>query len=242
MVTRTEAKRAYRQTRRINAFWQAVTGQHRGYFALWFGGYGGFWVNVVRCPRDRLRDPDLRQKLLATYSHTITDPLTIAVLRKYARKRVCSIGAGTGWLEYLISHRTWWQRLLLLHRVHVVAFDIAPPDIAVNEYHGESLAGTWQPTRTFYPIHLGGPEQVSLYPDHTLLLAWPCPGPFALQALLACKSDRVIIVGDPRYNADHGFWEEISKNWVIEALEPPIRWECLDVMDWVIVLRRRAPD
>lgn len=50
-------------------------------------------AKYVRCPFERLQDPALRRKLLAEFSHTITGPVTVGVLRKYADQRYAQLRA-----------------------------------------------------------------------------------------------------------------------------------------------------
>jgi hypothetical protein len=163
----------------------------------------------------------------------------LAFLLEWAAKGIVSFGAGTGYLESVLAHRSLFQKIkdlvIFWRRFRVVAFDIVPPDTFANQYHGR---------RTYFPVQLGDFYSVADYPDLTLLLAWPEPGASAVKALRSYKGNRFIYIGDIRYNADRAFLEECNRHWRREDTEFPVRW-CipgLDLEEQILVFRRSEPD
>lgn len=237
LITRPAAARAHKSTRGVNLFWLQLTGRRLRRYTFWLPP-NAFW-SCLEYPQAQLTDTELRERFLSKYSHTITDPEMISYLRMWAGKKgLVSVGAGTGWTEYLIAYRSSPEKirdLLLFWRdFRVVAFDIAPPNLADNEYHHDRVA--------YFPVQLGGPEGAALYPEYTLLLSWPSPGPFALDALQAYQGSRLIYIGDPKWNADVPFWDKLNQDWIMVSSMPPIRWGRDDVTDWIAVFHRRQPN
>lgn len=99
---------------------------------------------------------------------------------------IVEVGAGSG----------YWAALLRARGATVVALDKEPPSEAKlnNSYFHH----------TFTEVEKGGPEDVSKYPDHTMLLVWPhdpaesAQKPFDVECVRAFKGTTVIHVGEWR--------------------------------------------
>jgi len=162
----------------------------------------------------------LRQHFLTHYAHTISDPGTfwflIRNLVRLGNSRLVSIGAGTG----------YWEALLAPLLSHVAAFDISPPDILPNEYHTEA--------QLFHPVHLGGAEKAADFPDHTLFLSWPPPGPLAFDALEAYAGNLLIYMGVPEWTGSGSFFHQLLTRWKLIDFRHPVRWPGVEDTIWVL--------
>lgn len=174
----------------------------------------------------------LRDRLLARYAHTISDPGTVGFVIKYVGGlgggKMVSIGAGTGYWEGLLAQI-----------VEVTAFDIAPPDVLPNKYHGVfDASGSWGPTPLFHPVNRGGPERAAEFPDYALFLSWPPPGPLAHEALQAYTGNLLVFMGVPKWNGNPDFYKVLDSEWELIDYRIPVRWR--GIQDAVYVFCRRT--
>ncbi len=146
--------------------------------------------------------------LIRKYAWTISDPASVAFVMQQAGRRIVEIGAGSG----------YWAWLLRQNGIGVEAFDTNQPD---------NPEGGWYRRPAFYPIQTGGPEQAARFPGHTLLLAWPPPGPLAAQTLRCYTGQRLIFMGPFKQVTEAGdaqFFAALAKDWTEVARHQPVRW------------------
>ncbi len=100
------------------------------------------------------------------------------------------------------------------------------------------------PTRpVFADVRPGDASVAGRHPDRVLLLCWPpYDDPMARDALSAYGGDLVVYVGEPRggCSGDDAFFDLLDRDWTLEHLHVPARWE--GAYDDVAVYRRRGPD
>lgn len=136
---------------------------------------------------------DLRDGFVRKYSWPIPDPLLLETIYSFADKGIIDMGAGTGYLAYLLQ----------LMGKEVIAFD--------NEIRN------WLPR--YYDVQPGDASRASLHPDHTLLLSWPpYKESLAYDALKAYTGDKLVYIGErDGYTADGKFAELVDAEWVEQA-------------------------
>ena len=168
-----------------------------------------------------LRPRGERQVLVTRYSWAVPSDEAIKVLCQYSP--LIEIGAGTGYWASLIASEEYGG--------DIVAFDkvVPGPD---NPYHRES--------HNYYPILLGGSEQVLAHPERTLFLCWPpYETSFAYDCLSAYEGEYFIYVGEPRggCTADDRFFEKLAAEWEVKEQVDIPQW--YGMHDYLTVYHRK---
>lgn len=155
------------------------------------------------------------------YAWTVTDPASLAFVASFLAPSAVEIGAGTG----------YWAWMMAQMGIDIVAYDSAPPNLIFNEWHspwdGQAGCFTGQLRETYYPVVLGGPENLALHSDRTLLLSWPpYRSNMALKCLTYYAGDRLIYIGEGEGGdcATTAFFKHLNKNWRLVASHTPVYW------------------
>lgn len=200
-----------------NPYWDAVRDHVKPGLSLWRTPAVD-WLAVRN-------DLPRRKELVALYSWTVSDPVTVAFVAEHARGRVVDPMAGTG----------YWAWLLAQLGVDVVAYDLNPPAVGRTEnfHHPDTPAYATVQRATAV-------ESVLLHPDRTLLLSWPPYGFSAEVVLKAYQGDRVVYMGEMEGGccADDALFEAFERDWVEVAERVPVQWDALH--DRVVVYDRRG--
>jgi hypothetical protein len=133
-----------------------------------------------------------RETLRHQYAYAIFSQAELELIKSHAPK-ILSIGAGTGYVEYLLSQMG----------CEVIAYDEKP------------YSNHWSDGK-FYPVATGLPTVAANYPDHALFLCWPpYLSSMAHECLTAYKGNTVIYIGEGSgmATADDDFHEALDKNW-----------------------------
>ena len=169
--------------------------------------------------------PARRRELAALFSWAIPTEHALDVLARHAP--LVEGGAGMG----------YWAALLDARGLDVVAYDLAPPGSARNEFH---LVGRkpWTEVRPGSSL-----SAIQAFPDRTLLLCWPPYGDDEASYAVVRKyaGETLVFIGESGEGAAGSlrFHRELALNWtVIERVALPT-WPRL--ADALTVHRRNVP-
>jgi hypothetical protein len=141
------------------------------------------------------------------YAFGVPDRAALAAIKKYAP--IVELGAGTGYWAYLLRNRG----------VDIVAYDLAPPGQAPNDYKFEP--------RTWTEVQKGGVEILEQYAERALFLCWPgYQVTFAADALSRFTGNVLIYVGEDAggHTANAAFFERLTHEWVLEEQVAIPQW------------------
>jgi len=184
---------------------------------------------------------DERERCCRQYCWAVPDPASCAFVAQWLSLRAVEIGAGTG----------YWAWQIAQMGVDIVAYDEAPPDqAATNHWHSPRDAEDrfiGELRACYFPLQVGGPEQLTDHADRALFLCWP---PFdspilikrqtmASACLTAYRGRRLVYIGEGQggCTGDDTFFEDLGNNWVEVAQHRPVQW--VGVHDWIRVYERR---
>lgn len=163
--------------------------------AMGYGANGHFLINF------RPTDADLnivmnyfrtREALRHQYAYAIFTQTELELIKSHA-PRLVSIGAGTGYVECLLSQIA----------CEVIAFDETP-------YKNHWCDGN------YFPISAGSANSIKDYPNHALFLCWPpYDDPMAYDALTTYQGNVIVYVGEGEgmATADDQFHEALESQW-----------------------------
>jgi hypothetical protein len=157
------------------------------------------------------------------YAFGIPSDAALEAVARYAP--VVELGAGTGYWAYLLR-----QRL-----VDIVAYDLAPPDVAPNAHKFEP--------RLWTDVAVGGVFVLAAHVERALFLCWPTwRDAFACDAVCAYRGATVIYVGEPRggHTADDGFFDALGRDWQLAERIPLPHWP--GTRDDLTIYRRAISD
>jgi len=163
--------------------------------------------------------PD-RNKLVARYAWTITDPDSVGFVASHVRNGLVDPMAGTG----------YWAFLLGQCGIDVVSYDASPKD---NPWHQKHPL--WAPVAQGY-----GEVVIDNHPDRTLLLAWPPysePGGF--RTVREYKGSRIIYIGEGSggCTGDDDLHELLDDQWREVDVHTPVQWWAIH--DQITVYQRK---
>lgn len=164
----------------------------------------------------------IRQELVRKYSWAIPNKAALIELAKLSP--IVEIGAGTGYLAYLLRKMG----------VDMLAVDEHPADSRrkANRYHSFTKAWT--------KIEVGGVEKVKEYPDRNLLLCWPpYDEPMAVNCLRAYKGKVLAYIGEGLggCTADNQFHDLLEDDFeCVERIDIP-QWDGLH--DFLSIWKRK---
>ncbi len=152
----------------------------------------------------------IRHDLVSEYSFTI--PYHDILKKVCSRSPIVEIGAGSG----------YWARCLYEMGCDVIAFDSFPP--------GDNNPWEWDKGNswfddTWYNIIQGDETSAALYPERTLLLAWPMPMNLmaynTLSGYMNAGGSTVIYIGDPHPSSsgDEHFYNLLYRQKLLEEVE-----------------------
>jgi hypothetical protein len=193
--------------KRPNPYWDAVVEHVRPSEFPWEGGLEVLPLGYF--PGGSEDQPD-RHALVAQYAWTITDPVSVAFVARWAGGRMVDPMAGTG----------YWGYVLGFLGTDVASYDIAPPQ--ENGWHKNAVQHA--------PVDAvnHGAEVVGLHPDRTLLLSWPPYNePAGTDVLAAYRGSRVIFIGEREggCTGDDDLHDLLGDGeWVERAQRRPVQW------------------
>lgn len=224
-----QAPETLRMSHTVNPYWDRVR-TIPGDFYAWkyehrWQPHGDAFVPESTSYRD-----GIRFELMRKYSYAIPDPDTIDFVVQHIGRSGIEIGAGTG----------YWCWQLSQCGVDMLAYDIAPPQLTVNnEYHssGRRSLCTDGVRDVFYPVHFGDASQL-LTTTRVLFLCWPPMTEMAFLCLQMYPGNRLVYIGEyDGCTADEAFFERLDEEWECVAEHTPVQWN--DVHDTVEVFERK---
>jgi hypothetical protein len=209
-------------TKTINPFWDDIDylfEHQRREFDFNIDIYRQHWEKRDTCCR--------------LYAWAITDPDSLCFVAEHLGPRAIEIGAGNG----------YWAWQLSQLGIDIIAYDTTPPDKVPNMYFApqEEAAEPKSLTKTWYPVHLGGPEKVREHPDRTLFLCWPpYSETLAYQCLQSYQGNRFVFIGegDGGCTGDDAFFKLLDEQWEDIAEHDIKQWE--GIHDYITVYQRKA--
>jgi hypothetical protein len=156
-----------------------------------------YWESKRKADSRPMSDYLARDQAAQDMSFGILTDQAIEWLRPYSP--ILEVGSGSG----------YWAFELQQAGLEVVATDPFPVDKgSTNAYR---FNRSWTPVK-----QLGAVQAVRAYPNHTLLMVWPCyDRDWAYQALLAYSGPTLLYCGEGCGGccADDKFWDEIGMGW-----------------------------
>lgn len=138
------------------------------------------------CPRGEGRMSDFMQTfssrydLVLKYSFAVLTQKAIEVLRKYGP--IIEVGSGNG----------YWAYELRKAQVPIIATD--QHSLERNAYQFKKHHESWTSVE-----EIPANEAITKYPDHTLMMVWPCYNShWAVKALAQYTGEFFILCGEPR--------------------------------------------
>lgn len=199
--------------------------------------------------------------LSVLYSHVFVAPLrrmyswavptseALETIRSWSPDGVVEMGAGTG----------YWSWMLENQGIKVVPFDRNPTHLhRINpQHHLVRETRLWDSKKaknvpSFLPVHIGGPDVLSSFPGHSLLLCWPTAEEevgvedsvrfLARDCLEHYTGNTVIYVGehgDPASTAGKQFLQKLHEEWECRATIGIPQWP--GAKDSLTVWTRKVP-
>lgn len=144
----------------------------------------------------------IRQAAVLQFSFAVLTKEAIKQLKPYAP--FIEVGAGSGYWAYELQKRK---------------IEVIPTDPVHFKYSMYKFKKQWTDIEKLSAV-----QAIRKYPEHTLLVVWPCYNkPWAYKALQAYKGNKFVYCGEGPggCTADNSFHELLEEEWW-EKLEIPI--------------------
>lgn len=135
------------------------------------------------------------------FAYSVLPPETLELICSLSP--LVELGAGNGYLAWLLQQKG----------ADVLAFDAFPVEEGRNWFFHTKFGFPAKGARSWSPVKKGSAEDLTAFPDRTLVLCWPPKNRMALDGLRYFPGNRLILISEKSCCASKEFFKELELNW-----------------------------